>query len=67
MAKKQLLWGPPKGVQERIPQKETPTQGSEGVVWGYFPAGLSPIVQSKSRFVKKKAPDCSVFIFIVDL
>ena len=50
-----------------VPQKETPTQGSEGGVIGVYPAGLSPIIQSESRFVKKKAPDYSLFIFIVDL
>ena len=66
MTKKQPLWGTPKG-DNGFPQKETPTQGSEGDVIGVYPAGLSPIIQSKYDFVKKKAPDYSLFIFIVDL
>jgi len=66
MTKKQPLWGTPKG-DNVFPQKETPTQGSEGGVIGVYPAGLSPIIQSESRFVKKKATDCLTFIFVIDL
>ena len=66
MTKTQPLWGTPKG-DNRFPQKETPTQGSEGDVIGVYPAGLSPIIPSKYDFVKKKAPDCLTFIFIIDL
>jgi len=61
----------PSGVSQRgyrgVPQKETPTQGSEGGVIWVYPAGLSPIIQSKYDFVKKKAHDYSLFIFIIDL
>jgi len=66
MTKKQLLWGYPYGSIAGSP-KETPYAQTKGVVWVYFPAGLSPIVQSKYGFVKKKVPDCPIFIFIVDL
>ena len=63
MEKKQPLWGIPAGKR-----KKPPTQVSEGgVSWVYFPAGLSPIVQSICGFVKKKAPYPFIFIFIVDL
>ena len=61
----------PSGVSQRgyrgVPQKETPTQQSEGGVIWVYPAGLSPIIQSESHFVKKKAQNCSDFIFIIDL
>jgi len=66
MTKKQPLWGTPKG-DNRFPQKETPTQGSEGDVIGVYPAGLSPIIQSKYDFVKKIPQHIPLFIFIVDL
>ena len=67
MTKKQLLWGYPYGSMAGSPKRNPPTHERRGVVWVYFPAGLSPMIQSKYGFVKKKAPDCLTFIFIVDL
>ena len=66
MTKKQPLWGTPKG-DNGFPQKETPTQGSEGDVIGVYPAGLSPIIPSKYDFVKKIPQYTPFFIFIIDL
>ncbi len=64
MAKKQLLWGYPKGVQERISQKETPTHRRRGLM-GCISRQDLVLSYSRNAVLSRKKLQIASFLFLL--